>query len=118
MKEDFVSYGLAIKLKEKGYPQNGDHYFNGRGCIEVPVYNFLEDDMSDTVAPQIHEVLKWLREEKHIAINITFIPICWQFTVLPMSFNKDRFKLSGKTFYFSYEQASLAGIEYAIDNLI
>ena len=68
-------------------------------------------------APNISQVLKWLREEKKIAINIEFIPYVWQYKIIDMSFER-RFEPYGITLFSDYEQAALAGIEYVLDNLI
>ena len=78
MNEDFVSFDLAKKLKEKGYPQKPDNM----SCMlyyeydEVANYPSLCNEMvwhmstepRDNIfaAPAIHKVLKWLREEKRI----------------------------------------------------
>ena len=127
MKEDFVGYDLAVKLKEKGYPQNGNHYYNEKGCIDIPAYNLSDKDMSDTIAPQIHEVLKWLREEKKIFIEIALSPDGYQhiiYTGLYCMATSCAYHFTFDGFYriednyITYEQAAIAGIEYVIDNLI
>jgi hypothetical protein len=68
-------------------------------------------------APTISQVLKWLREEKKIAINIEFIPYVWQYKILDMSF-ENRFEPCGLTLFSNYEEAAITGIEYVLDNLI
>jgi hypothetical protein len=89
---DFVDFNLSKKLKEKGFP------------------------LVDYI-PTISQSLKWLREEKKIAINIEFIPYTWQYKVIDMSFER-RFEPCGITLFSEYEEAALAGIEYVLDNLI
>lgn len=118
MKEDFVTYELAIKLKDKGYPQNGFHYYNENGRIDVPAYNLSDEDMSDTVAPQIHEVLKWLREEKNIYINISYSRMDkWFYKIYNLK-NTGDFMLAADFDIESYEQCAFEGIEYVTDYLI
>lgn len=89
MNEDFVSFELAKKLREKGY------YYEGR---------------------HIYDVLKWLREEKGIHIEIS---PQWQYTVYDMRCNPlIGLGCSDMQNYDDYTKASIAGIEYCLDNLI
>lgn len=130
MKEDFVTYDLAVKLKEKGYPQNGDHYYNERGNIDIPAYNLSDEDMSDTIAPEIHEVLKWLRKKKNLSVEPYSCACGWRVTICKTgnvlegyvsggTCVKDEVKGNNDGGAFDwFEQAALAGIEYVIDNLI
>lgn len=86
MNEDFVSFSLAKKLKEKGYPQKPDNmscmpYYeydevgnHAALCNEIVWHMSTEPRDTIFAAPAIHKVLKWLREEKKIfiAINIGY----------------------------------------------
>lgn len=129
MNEDFVSFSLAKKLKEKGYPQKPDNM----SCMpyyeydEVANYTALCNEIvwhmstepRDTIfaAPAIHKVLKWLREEKGVHIEIRLFCVGYGFDIIRIT---DRKKLawSGTDERDKYEQAVLAGIEYVLDNLI
>lgn len=125
---DFVTYEIGKKLKEKGFNQpclahytNGKFEYNIEYC-DAAILQDLYQNWGNNVgcfvdAPTISQVLKWLREEKKIAINVEFIPHVWQYKIFDMSF-EDRFEPCGKTFYEEYEEAALAGIEYVLDNLI
>ena len=132
--EDFVTFDLAKKLKEKGFPQHwsdNDYIVENEyednfeiGCY----YNrcFIPEHIVTIAAPTIYQVLKWLREEKRIHICIDIYDDGWFFDIA--SFHKEdtgvyEIKLpymsSNVTpVYHSFEQAALAGIEYAIDNLM
>lgn len=94
MNEDFVTYELAVKLKEKGFREecfatydieDGEFDFNNyilrvayqmnitaKDCLRV----FNDSNSGIIDAPTIPQVLKWLREEKKIfvviAVNPTF----------------------------------------------
>lgn len=124
---DFVNFDLAKKLKEKGFPQvkigtlamyneEGEWYSLARNLDEFE-YLFEDFDYHDCVCPTIFQVLKWLREEKKIAINIEFIPYTWQYKIIDMSFER-MFEPCGITLFSDYEEAAIAGIEYVLDNLI
>lgn len=144
MNDDFVTYELAVKLKEKGfrekcllhYGSTGDFYSNSidtydRPNQELDYSDFLKcfnegNSIGLIDAPTISQVLKWLREEKKIHICIDIYDDGWFFDIA--SFYKEdtgvyEIKLPYKSNkvtpdYDSYEQAALTGIEYVLDNLI
>ena len=104
MKEDFVSYDIAVKLKEKGFKYNKMNLID-KICMENQI-NY----------PTIFQVLKWLREEKKLHIVIDYNnPSLWSYVIF--RFGEGYINKIGEDFN-SYEQAALAGIEYVIDNLI
>jgi hypothetical protein len=81
MNEDFVTYELAVKLKEKGFnePCYGYYHCNGgNDSFEVcgnGDCDFLNSKNKHRIAaPTIPQVLKWLREEKKIYIVIAVNP--------------------------------------------
>jgi hypothetical protein len=137
MNEDFVSFSLAKKLKEKGFNQPClAHYTNGK--FEYIIAYFEEVELVDLYelwnnagcfvdAPTISQVLKWLREEKKI--HIEFVAAAYGYNYIV----SDTPEKGGTDRHFSaieyegpndggawdkYEQASIASIEYVIDNLI
>lgn len=141
MKEDFVTYELAVKLKDKGfkekcyayyYPKGSGLIFNQNqfrgGIVEDCLYsnNSLPNECmaSDFVdAPTISQVLKWLREEKKLYIEIWWLTQHtiknlkgFQFVVTPICENPQR--ETDLELYCDYETAAIKGIEYVIDNWI
>lgn len=122
--ENFVTYEVGKKLKEKGY----SHDYNAFGyrCIysDECTIKFISDIGAyergyygeHIPCPSISEVLKWIRKEKKIAVNVEFIPYTWQYKLVDISFEK-RFEPCGVTLFSDYEEAALAGIEYCLDNL-
>ena len=131
MDNDFVPFELAIKLKEKGFPQHitdeayitdnyGEDEYNIGDRLPIPL---IPDYMDDVASPTISQVLKWLREEKkiHLMIDIWKVDINdttykWGYDIV----NLTTTHVDGCDIYCanSYEQAALAGIEYVLDNLI
>ena len=105
---EFLNFDLAKKLKEKGFD-----------WVTSNVYerNTIACRYEDYPKPTISQVLKWLREEKKIAINIEFIPYAWQYKIIDMSFER-RFEPRGITLFSDYEEAAIAGIEYVLDNIL
>ena len=124
--EDFVTYEIAKKLQAKGMGNNGNYGYNEKGEICVPVYN-LDDDQVKTMCPcpQIHEVLKWLRDEKKIYVVPTPYPsmatidkVIWSCLIKHNSDGAFMDEIDGLESYMDYMGAVIAGFEYVIDNLI
>ena len=123
---DFVTYEIGKKLQEKGYP-------HGYNCFGYrPVYSdectirylsdigaYEEEYYGENIpCPTINEVLKWLRNEKKLHLELVIVVdgeyMCdiYKTDVRPI-------KCLGSTvFSETYEQAAIAGIEYVLDNLI
>ena len=119
---DFVTYGLALKLEEKGFDCDNNYGYNDKGDICVPVYNIDEDQlMTMTPCPEIHEVLKWLREKKGLYVDISLYKKRYLTLVYETKFPVDKDYANSwyvNNAYITYEEAAVAGIEYVIDNLI
>ena len=141
--EDFVSFEIAKKLKEKGFREkciatydieDGEFDFNNyiltvayrmnlsvKDCLRL-FNNTTNTGLID--APTISQVLKWLREEKLILIALSPTQeydcngfIGWCSTVYKAD-KQGGMSWQEELYYQSYEEAALAGIEYVLDNLI
>lgn len=76
MEVDFVTYRIAVKLKEKGFPQVKKHtlamynevgeWFSLARNLDAYEYSFIDFDDRDCICPSIEQALKWLRKEKRI----------------------------------------------------
>lgn len=123
MKEDFVGYNLAVKLKEKGFRDRVRGHYKSKYHLSIcsePI-NCNGSASGDISAPQIHEVLKWLRKEKKLFVEPSLFKAGYEPFVQSTVFEDDKdytdtWRIKG--FYPTYEQAVLTGIEYVIDNLI
>ena len=116
MNEDFVTYELAVKLKEKRYPQDDLVRYNEDG-------NMYLDDFPNAgyCAPTISQALKWLREEKKLHVEVMYIrPLhgVTKYYITDIDGDRGNFMDVSDEHYENYEQAALAGIEYCLDNLI
>lgn len=140
--KDFVPFGLAIKLREKGFREdciayyhtdgellyNSDEYRGGDYRSLLMSYNSLPKNpigCEQIDAPTIHQVLNWLREEKNMYIEMFLYNRTYSYFVKSITkiseddhfhqcLNEDTTDIE----YETYEDAALAGIEYVIDNLI
>lgn len=126
--EDFVTYELAVKLKEKGYPQKTAGRYSMIDCFYYDGRLFFHGGACDVneayTAPTISQVLKWLRDEKLILIGLSPMQeydsdgdIEWCAGIYKGD-KQGGLKWEEELYYQSYEAAAIAGIEYTIDNLI
>lgn len=77
MNEDYVSYELAVKLKECGFDEPCDSYYD-KACAsddeywhtkreEIYNWNGLDSDCQIS-APTLWQAQKWLREQKDVLL--------------------------------------------------
>ena len=120
--KDFIPYELAKILEAKGFDNDFNYGYNDKGDICVPVYNIDEDQlMTMTPCPEIHEVLKWLREKKGLYVDISLYKKGYHTLVYETKFPDDKDYADSwrvNNTYNTYEEAAIAGIEYVINNLI
>lgn len=138
MKENFVSFDLAKKLKEKGFTcdmpfamynelgklhlltTSAPYNVSSSGYKYREYYDYNDFDEYDCVAPTISQVLKWLRDEKKI-----FVVVCIDDdSDCPVTYNIFRetdcvHHHHGKYFALSeWSKCEMEGIEYVTENLI
>lgn len=144
--EDFVTFDLAKKLKEKGFPQRPDYfnyssYFCWDGLRKIhTLYNasvwFDPNINRENIyfAPTIPQVLKWLRVDRCFHVSPDLMSdysvdaddnICEEWTYWSYSIHHI---IDGPIYrdynqfdhieYRSWEAAALEGITHVLDNLI
>lgn len=123
---EFVPFKIAKKLEEKGFNLPiFEIYgkFDSDGFFHSQLYcNYCETmDSKEIVAPTISQVLKWLRVKKklHIMIDIWKVDLNnttykWGYDIVNLT--TTHVEGSDTQCANSFEQASLAGIEYILDN--
>ena len=130
--EDFVSFEIAKKLKEKGFSlKKIEIYgkFDSDGLFHSQLYfNYIETmDCDEIIVPTISQVLEWLRKEKKISIEPTIhCSLKWMCGIYEFSdgiadftqYDNNGIDDTVYILYDSYEQATLVSIEYSLDNLI
>ena len=114
MNKSYVTKEIAEKLRAKGYNVEELHYENSCLCIDE-VYQ--TDNLRIYKFPRIDEVLAWLREEKKIFVEIVITPMG---LYKPMIYDIGGVKKPYRDISprIDFNEASIAGIEYVIDNLI
>ena len=119
MNEDFVTFDLAKKLKEKGFDEECFAHYDDLGNLLLDKDYWKLD--SHILAPTISQVLKWLREEKKLHIMMATYSHYpnnthdWGYEILNLqTYTCELYRCR----FNSYEQAAIAGIEYCLDNLI
>ena len=128
MNEDFIPFELAVKLKEKGFNEPCYGYYHrdgGNDSFELcgnGDRDFLNSKNQYRVAaPTISQVLKWLREEQKLHIEVMFIRPLHnrvKYYITDVDGSRGDFMDVADEHYETWEQATLAGIEYVLDNLI
>ena len=143
MNEDFVTYELAVKLKEKGFnePCFGWYYSSevcGLDYKTTIVFNnsayrgsnykdmlVSHKDEKHIDAPTISQVLKWLREEKKIYIVIAVNPtlstkdkIAYYYQVYSNSNGETSDYYESEECYAQWEDCAIDSIKYVLDELI
>ena len=129
-----VNYEIAKKLKEKGFREECLLHYTDTGNLlsnSIDIYDrpnhfqkcFNNGNSIGLVdAPTISQVLEWLRKEKKISIEPGIHwTLKWMCGIYGLNDDISDFTQrdnNGFIPYDSYEQATLAGIEYAINNLI
>lgn len=132
---DFVTFDIAKKLKEKGFPQvkkgtlamyneEGEWYSLARNLDEFE-YLFEDFDYHDCVCPTISQVLKWLREVHNVYIDIGIYVITKDMLKYNINVyhNKNRKDLMYSGIHLTkecskYEEACEVALKYVLDNLI
>lgn len=130
--EDFVSYEIALKLKEKGFSLNKEYiefigyrliFFDECTIKRISTIAAYEKEYfgENIDCPTISQVLKWLR--KKYSIHISTKPyacengLMWMYEI--RIFNKRIvFVVANKIGFVEAEESLLAGMEYVIDKLI
>ena len=142
---DFTTFNIAKKLKEKGFREKCFGYYGW--CEDIFYYNVIQNpvpsrqltfkDLEERQnvysencrydAPTIPQVLKWLRKEKHLHIELVAAAYGYNYIVsqTPEDGGTDYYSSAWEYAgpndggaWDSYEQAALAGIEYVLNNLI
>ena len=127
MKEYFVTYDLAVKLKEKGFREHVRGHYKSKFHLSVcsEPMNCNGSISGDISAPQNHEVLEWLRKEKNLHTEIVSTAYGYRYIVsdTPNKGGSDRVnsRYRGSNdggAWDDYNECVLDAIEYVIDNLI
>ena len=137
MNEDFITFEIAKKLKEKGFncelpyamyneigqfcllTTSAPYHVCESGYKYREYYDYNDFDKNDFIAPTISQVLKWLRNQ-----NIYVEVVVDDDSEEPLTCNihvNNECVLHHHGEYFSlkdWTKCELAGIEYVIDNLI
>ena len=124
--EDFVTFEVAKKLKEKGFVQGFNVYGIRPIYYNSDTIKFISDIGAyeaeyfgeNISCPTISQVLKWLREEKDLHIVIDIWERTWGYDILSLPDGNCLHWTAYNEKINSYEKAALDGIEYVLNNLI
>ena len=124
----FVTFEIAKKLKEKGFTLGYNLYgyrpiYKNINTIALiwDIGAYEKDYFGENIpCPTISQVLEWLRDEKKLYIlpNDILIKGNIKWDVQIDDLNTSNTIHESRLIYTSFEEASLAGINYVLDNLI
>ena len=109
MNEDYVPFELAKKLKENEFDWE---------VREIYERNILMCRYENYPKPTISQTLKWMRECKNIYVQIEIHGKGYVCGLYGRKYDDSYLIMEFKNIFKSYEEAAIAGIEYALDNLI
>lgn len=132
---EFVPFEIAKKLEEKGFKQSYNIFGYKLIFSDENTIKFISDIGAyeneyfgiNIPCPSISQVLKWLRNEKKISIEIGIhCSLKWMCSIYKFNdgiedftqYDNDGVNDTIYILYDSYEQAAIAGIKYVLDKLI
>lgn len=101
-----VSFEVAKMLKEAGYPQIGEYWYDRSGLCCYSESNL--DEIEYIFAPFVMEVWLWLWKERHIALELFVTPYDKWVAPLPVYLQYDERS--------DPEEAIETTIEYLVNN--
>ena len=116
--EDYVSFEVAKLLKEKGFGELtcGFYYDNYTEELIVSSPSNHNGSINSIAAPSQAQAMKWLREEKEIAIEILMNGVGEWYCDLYNTKTLNHY--TEMDYVKSYEEACEAAIKYCLTNLI
>ena len=117
IQEDYVSFGVAKLLKEKGFEGKCHNSMQETTTHYSDEWNSSFTETTDI--PTLQMAMKWLRESNNIHIEVRYFPMpnIYRYVIIhsPATFeNID----SHPQYFNTYEQACEAGIKYCLEKLI
>lgn len=132
--EDYVSFETAKLLKEEGFDEECDCFYNntidyGTPGLEVDGQLYYKNSAlydEEYAAPTLQMAMKWLREEKKIGIEINTNFDCadgkwyyeYGFCIFQLYGTFEKLSECDYDGYKTYEEACEAAIKYCLKNLI
>lgn len=126
--DDYVPFEISKKLNEKGYFHDYNDFGYRLIYSDECTIKFISDIGAyerdyygeNIPCPTISEVLKWLRNEKKIYCLPHFEQgiDMWLFCIERPLAGTEFAEYISESIYNTYEDATIAGIKYVLDNLI
>lgn len=129
MKDCFVTYDIAVKLKEKGFREFVCGHYKSPAHLSVcnEPMNINASACGEYTAPRIDQALKWIREKKYFHIEFVSTAYGYNYIICDVPEDGGTDRHYSHTAYEgpndggafdSYEEAALAAVEYILDNLL
>ena len=134
IRDDFVSYDVALLLQEKGFSGYCDRYYSEKDVIvKIPNAICIKGGTKDepVFAPSVNMAMKWLREVHNLYICPKYCCFCgsrpndrpyfkWEARILKLPSSNIIYPhpLDMCEHYETYEEAVEAALKYALENII
>ena len=118
MDGDFVTYVQAVRLKELGFNWKTHAFYTKDGDLytsDNPDY-WNNEIWAEFSAPNLAQVRKWLREEKHIVISVRPNDTINDSGNDEIYYSVDVFDITGNILKLQYSDAGIENYESALED--
>ena len=126
--EDYVSYEVAVLLKEKGFDGYCGQIYDNDKYLSRNLCGYVNEEKANeffsALAPTYQMAMKWLREKRWVIsiISKSFYAdgrcTSWTYSI----WADDNLEIDGEeeweNIYGSYEEATEAALKYSLENLM
>ena len=119
--EDYVSFEIAKLLKEKGFNEKLQYYYDIDGIlVRCSRGKYFSNKSNAFIAPTLQMAIKWLREVHNISIEplVDFGSGDEYWWTADVGYIKKNGLIDELCGYNSYEEACESAIKYCLENLI
>ena len=124
--EDYVSFEIAKLLKEKGFDEKLQYYYDTDGIlVRCRRGQYFSNKSNAFIAPTLQMVMKWLRENKNFNINNKLTIHGYFCSISHIVKDSMGYIIDIEDseawetpYYHTYKEACEAAIKYCLENII
>ena len=123
IQEDYVSFETAKLLKEKGFDEKLQYYYDTDGIlVRCHRGQYFSNKSNAFIAPTQAMTMKWLRDIYKLDIDVSIeykkSKKVYYYSILKKTVIRDIDCLHSETNFDSYEEACESAIRYCLEHLI
>lgn len=128
--EDYISFETAKLLKEKGFDEDIDLWYDENGDTFFKYHYEISRDWRIRQNQQVYQrptlqmAMKWLREVHNLSVEVQFFlneendTSSWNYNIIDIITYCNKAKYDICINFKTYEEACEAAIKYCLENLI